>query len=259
MIELDFEIVGIIPAAGKGSRLYPYPAPKELFPIGYQDILIDGKIQKRPKVISQYIVENMVNAGAKRLLIVLGKDKEDILEYYGDGSRFGVEIAYLYQEKLLGMPYAINIARNWVSQSVVVFGMPDTIIEPKDAFKKLYLHHQEGNCDLTLGLFRAENPSKFGMVELDARGNIIFIVDKPVKTELTYMWGCACWSHGFTELIDKYLLNNPYSGKEIALGDIFYQAVKDKMAVKALCFDDGKYIDIGTSEELDIALKKFHL
>lgn len=259
MTESNIEIVGIIPAAGKGSRLYPYPAPKELFPIGYQDILIDGKIQKRPKVISQYLIENMINAGAKRLLIVLGKDKEDIMEYYGDGGRFGIEIAYLYQEKLFGMPYALNIARQWVVQTTVFFGMPDTIIEPKDAFKQLYLYHQDNKCDLTLGLFPTENPAKFGMVTLDAQSNVVYIIDKPAKTELKYMWGCACWSDRFTQLINEYLANNPYSGREIVLGDIFYQAVKDKMNVKALCFNNGKYIDIGTSEELDIALKKFHL
>ena len=81
-------IVGIIPAAGKGTRLSPYPCPKELFPIGYQDFEINGVVQKRPKVISQYLVENIINAGAKRLFIVLGDDKEDIMKYYGDGKSF---------------------------------------------------------------------------------------------------------------------------------------------------------------------------
>ena len=120
------KIVGIIPAAGKGTRLSPFPCPKELFPIGYQDYPVNGALQKRPKVISQYLIENIINAGAERIIFILGEDKHDIMRYYGDGSRFGVDIAYLFQEKLLGMPYAMNLAKNWVNHDDVFFGMPDT-------------------------------------------------------------------------------------------------------------------------------------
>jgi glucose-1-phosphate thymidylyltransferase len=255
----DLDIVGVIPAAGKGSRLYPYPSPKELFPVGYQDIFLDGKIQKRPKVISQYIIENIVNAGAKRIMFILGKDKHEIMEYYGDGSRFGVTIAYLYQEMLYGMPYAINIARTWTEQNTVFFGMPDTIIEPKDAFIRLHNYHCENKSELTLGLFRTDNPTKFGMADVDDKGNLTSVLDKPAKSDLQYMWGCACWSPEFTKLINIYLLENPYSGKEVVLGDIFQRAVEVGMKVKGLPFKDGRYMDIGTAEELDNALKNFHL
>ncbi len=256
---LNNQIIGIIPAAGKGSRLAPFPCPKELFPIGYQAYQVDGSIQKRPKVISQYLIENIINAGAKRLLIILGEDKHDIMKYYSDGSRFNTNIGYLFQEHLHGMPHAINLAKNWVDQSTVIFGMPDTIIEPKDAFQRLLDFHLREACELTLGLFPTKNYSKFGMVETDDRDNVTFIVDKPKETHLTHMWGCACWSPTFTDLIDKYLTVNPYEGKEIVLGDIFNRAVKLKMNVKAVKFDDGQYIDIGTTDELDLALKKFHL
>lgn len=253
------QIVGIIPAAGKGSRLTPFPCPKELFPIGYQDFMVAGSMQKRPKVISQYLIENIIDAGAKRLFIILGEEKYDIMKYYSDGSRFGVDVAYLFQEKLFGMPYAINLAKNWISRDSVIFGMPDTIIEPKDVFKRLLDFHQRHESDLTLGLFPTNNPSKFGMVEMDDQDNVTYIVDKPKETDLKYMWGCACWSPAFTELIDEYIISNPYSGKELVLGDIFHRAIELKMTVKSLRFDDGQYIDIGTTDELDSALRKFHL
>ena len=53
------DIVALIPAAGRGSRLAPFPCPKELFPVGYQDYPVGGTSEKRPKVVSQYLVENM--------------------------------------------------------------------------------------------------------------------------------------------------------------------------------------------------------
>jgi glucose-1-phosphate thymidylyltransferase len=253
------QIIAIIPAAGKGSRLSPFPCPKELFPVGYQDYEIDGQIQKRPKVISQYLIENIIHTGTKRLFVILGEDKHDIMKYYGDGSRFGVDIAYLYQDKLYGMPYAINLVKNWAQNCTIVFGMPDTIIEPKNVFQRLLSFHQELASDLTLGLFPTDYPSKFGMVDLDHENNVSGIIDKPSQTTLKYMWGCACWSPAFTKLLDDYLRAHPFSGREIILGDVFLDAIKKGLTVKGLRFDDGQYIDIGTADELDLALKKFHL
>jgi len=257
--EINYEIVGIIPAAGKGTRLYPFPCPKELFPIGYQDLEIDGSKKKRPKVISQYLVENIINAGAKKLLIILGEDKYDIMRYYGDGSRFGVEIAYLYQEQLYGMPFALDLAKAWINGATVLFGMPDTIIEPKDAFEKLLCYHRKSQSDLTLGLFTTDYPSKFGMVDMNQNLSINNIVDKPEKTALIYMWGCGCWSESFTKLMNDYIKLNPFSGREVVLGDVFMYAIKVGLKVSGYAFDEGQYIDIGTIEELDLALKKFHL
>ncbi len=252
-------IVGLIPAAGKGSRLAPFPAPKELFPIGYQDYDTGGRIEKRPKVISQYLIENMLLAGMSEMFIIVGDSKHDILRYYGDGSRFGTKVAYLYQERLTGMPGALNLAQPWLKDADVVFGMPDTIIEPKDAFQRLYAFHSNVSADLTLGLFQTNNPNKFGMVEFDADQTVISTVDKPSKTDLDHMWGCACWSQPFSELLNQFVKEHPYKEREIVLGDVFNAALDCKMKVKAMPFADGQYIDIGTSDELDQALKKFHL
>ena len=69
------KIVGIVPAAGKGSRLAPFPCPKELFPVGYQDFEVNGVHQKRPKVVSQYLIENIIDAGAGRILFIVGDGK----------------------------------------------------------------------------------------------------------------------------------------------------------------------------------------
>jgi glucose-1-phosphate thymidylyltransferase len=253
------EVVGIIPAAGKGSRLSPFPFPKELFPVGYQDYKVNGQFQKRPKVVSQYLIENIIHAGARKLFIILGENKHDIMKYYGDGSRFGVDIAYLFQEKLNGMPYAIDLVKNWSQNNTMIFGMPDTIIEPANAFQRLLTFHQELDSDLTLGLFITDYPSKFGMVEFDDQNNITYIIDKPEETALKYMWGGACWSPAFTELLNAYLENQPFSDNEILLGDVFSNAIENNLKVKGLRFDDGQYIDIGTADELDGALKKFHL
>lgn len=252
-------ITAIIPAAGRGSRLLPFPCPKELFPVGYQDYLVGGKTEKRPKVVSQYLIENLIHAGAQTVFLIVGADKWDIMRYYGDGSRFDVRFAYLYQEHLTGMPGAIDLARPWVGEDTVLFGMPDTIIEPKNCFERLLADHRAHECDLTLALFPTDNPAKFGMVDVAATGAVRATIDKPAHTDLKLMWGAACWSSRFTKLLGTFLMERPYAGREIVLGDVFNHAIEIGLAVRGCTFDDGKYIDIGTASELDLALKQFHL
>jgi glucose-1-phosphate thymidylyltransferase len=79
------DVVGLIPAAGQGTRLAPFPCPKELFPIGYQDYSVKGKIERRPKVISQYLFEELVMAGAGKVFIILGEGKQDIESLHHPG------------------------------------------------------------------------------------------------------------------------------------------------------------------------------
>lgn len=253
------ELIGIIPAAGKGTRLLPFPCPKELFPVGYQVVNIEGQSQKRPKVVSQYLVENMIHAGVKKLYIILGEGKSQIMEYYGNGSKFGINICYLYQEELLGMPFALNLIYPWNKDAAIVFGMPDTIIEPHNFFEKLIEYHNGEQADLTLGLFPTDFPQKFGMVEIDHNNNVIYTVDKPVETNLELAWGCACWSEKFSILMNEFLAAKTKITKEVVLGDVFNYAIENKLKVKAITDDNARYIDIGTSNELDTALKKFHL
>lgn len=252
-------IVGLIPAAGKGSRLAPFPCPKELFPVGYQDYLVNGVMQRRPKVISQYLIEHIIEAGASKVLIIVSEGKGDIMKYYGDGSSFSADIAYLYQEELNGMPNALNLAHNWIGESTVMFGMPDTIIEPDNVFQSMLAYHEENNADLTLGLFPTNYPSKFGMVSIDENNNVLFTIDKPKISDLKYMWGCAIWSPAFTKLLAEFVSIRDGDTKENVLGDVFNLAIERKMKVKGFAAEGGMYIDIGTSDELDSALKKFHL
>ena len=85
-------VVGIIPAAGKGARLAPYPSPKELFPIGAQLVSVNGSKERRPKVVSQYLIERMVEANINKVYMIVGEHKHDLLRYYGNGRKFGVDM-----------------------------------------------------------------------------------------------------------------------------------------------------------------------
>jgi glucose-1-phosphate thymidylyltransferase len=251
------KVVGLIPAAGKGTRLAPLPFSKELFPLGYQRVDLNGRVQWRPKVVSQYLIDNFVAADVHRIFFILGSGKEAIMEYFGDGHRFGVEIAYLFQEELRGMPFALNLAHPWLHDEIVAFGMPDTIIKPGDVFARLLAAHHTWQADLTLGAFRTDNPAKFGMIEIDDEDRVLRSIDKPQQTTLQYMWGMAAWSPTFGELMATYLRTHSYYNREVVLGEVFQYAIKEGLTVRAVRFDDGEYIDIGTFEELHRAIERY--
>ena len=256
-------IIGLIPAAGKGSRLSPLPFSKELFPIGYQDIEIDNSLKKRPKVVSQYLVNHMVDAGAEKIFVTLGPQKSDIMEYFGSGERHNVNMIYNYQEEPKGMPFALDLSYSFLKEGdIILFGMSDTIIEPALSLKVLLNAHNKNKADLTLGLFRTQNPSKFGMVNLEKESHkVITTIDKPEDTDLAYMWGCCIWNYSFATYMHNYCnnLDKNKQQKEIVFGDIINAAIKDGLSVYGEPIKDGRYIDIGTIEDLDTALKNFHL
>lgn len=254
----ELRLVGLIPAAGRGSRLHPLPIPKELYPMGYQDYLVDGVSQKRLKVVSQYVVESMIDAGAQQLIFILGNGKHQLMEYYGGGSRFGPECVYLFQEELSGMPGALGLARSITRDALVLFGMPDTIFEPRDAYRTLLQTHCQQHNDLTLGLFPTDRPHKGGMVDFDDEGRIRNIIDKPKVSPLKFTWGTALWGDRFSDLLADFVAAHRQPS-EMLLGDVFMAAIVAGMNVRAWPFKNGSYFDIGTPDELNETIRHFHL
>ena len=256
-------LIGLIPAAGKGSRLSPLPFSKELYPIGYQDFEVEGETKKRPKVVSQYLVNHFRSVGVEKLIITLGPGKQDIMEYYGAGSRFDMDIVYNFQRVARGMPFALDTSFRWLNeQDTVIFGMSDTIIEPVNSFVQMLDFHNKSNADLTIGLFHTDNPQKFGMVDYDLKTfDVRSTIDKPKETKLTHMWGCCIWNFRFASLMHDHCLQATQSteANELVFGDIINSAIKKNFRVMGFPIDNGKYIDIGTIEDLDYALRSFTL
>jgi glucose-1-phosphate thymidylyltransferase len=237
------ELVGLIPAAGKGVRLR-LPYPKELYPI-----IRDG----RYKPISQFVLENLTMASAEHVVFVINETKHQLIGYYGDGHRFGCHISYVVQEvredpsrsTSPGLGHALDAAYHLVRGKTVLFGMADTIMEPADLFAHM-LAGASPDDDVIMGLFPTERPHKFGMTAVDADGTIPYIIDKPKQTDLTHMWGCIIWRPSFTEHLHTLIGSGEIS--DFAL--IMNKAIESGMRFRAVPFDDGTYLDLGTYDEI---------
>ena len=250
------DLIGLLPAAGRGTRLGNIPTSKEIMPLGFHPVsAIDGGGWQTFTTMESHL-RAFNAAGVRRVAIVLGKGKFDIVDYLGDGARFGLEIAYLYQERLRGMPFALDIAYPWTGDANTVFTMPDTLIQPESTVSQLNEHHRSSGCDLTLGLFETDNPAKFGMVEISGgsdadtgHARITRFIDKPKQTTLKLMWGLAIWTPVFGEFMNRHLSKLPVDRPEYVLSDVFQAAVDAGLRVGHLHLADSRYSDIGTPEE----------
>jgi glucose-1-phosphate thymidylyltransferase len=246
-------LTAIVPACGRATRLTPYPSPKELFPIGWQDIDVNGRVERRPKVVSEFLVESLLRAKPETLLVVVGIGKQDLTAYYTP-PRFPPNIAFVYRESTPSMVHSIDAARVWTRDSTVMFGMPDTIVEPEDAFVRLLAHHRDRGAVLTLGVFPTDEPHRFGTVDLGSDGRIVGHFDKPASTHLRTMWGIAVWEPAFTELLHALASRTSRQDREVVFGDAIDQALSLGWPVHGLEFEDGQYIDIGSDAGIRKAL-----
>jgi len=247
---MDAELIGLIPAAGKGVRLR-LPYPKELYPIIREN---------RYKPIAQFVLENLVKSGIKHVVFVVNETKHQLIGYFGNGHRFGCHISYVVQEpinnqqnsKSPGLAHALDSAYHLTRGRTVYFGMADTIMTPKDVFT-MAVEQADPDDDAVFSLFPTKNPEKFGMVQMDANNRIEKIVDKPEKTTLHYMWGCIIWGPRFTEFLhEKTYLEG--------IGDfaqIMNSAIESGMAFRGAPIKDSTYTDLGTYDEIIELDRKF--
>jgi dTDP-glucose pyrophosphorylase len=170
---------GIVPAAGAGTRIQPLAFSKELLPMCG---LRNGN-ERRPRAVSDYLVERLVIGGAKRICFVISPGKSDILEYYG-GSAYSASLCYVIQPNPAGLCDSIFRALPVIDKAApVLVGLPDTIWFPEDSLK-----HLPDNA-LSFLLFPVERPSHFDAVTLDSHNRVIEIQVKHSSPSTHWVWG----------------------------------------------------------------------
>jgi glucose-1-phosphate thymidylyltransferase len=224
---------GIIPAAGKGSRIQPLAFSKELLPVSAH--LEDGR--HRPRAVSDYLIERLVIGGATRLCCVISPSKSDILEYYG-GSGYGVPLCYCVQAEPLGLCDAIFRALPVIDErEPVLIGLPDTVWFPADGFRQL------PDDRLSFLLFHVERPQFFDAVIAGDDGRVTEIQVKQPAPGSNWIWGAFKMPGAiFRELHDLWLQRgDEYMG---TLVNEWIARGGQAWSVRA----SGSYLDVGAME-----------
>lgn len=172
-------MLGVIPAAGAGTRIQPLAFSKELLPVG---VRLDGGIE-RPRAVSEYLVERLIAGGADRLCFVISPGKSDILAYYG-GSVGGVPVCYAVQPSPAGLCDAIFRALPFAHRhETIAVGLPDTVWFPRDALAAL------PEDVLAFLLFPVRQPQLFDAVVTDEAGRVLDVQVKSPTPTSTWIWG----------------------------------------------------------------------
>jgi dTDP-glucose pyrophosphorylase len=224
---------GVIPAAGRGTRIQPLGFSKELLPIARR--LDNGA--ERPRAVSEFLVDRLIAGGATKLCFVISSGKSDILEYFGASVR-GIPVCYVVQPEPAGLCDAIFRALPLIYPGEpVAIGLPDTIWFPEDAIAVL------PDDVLSFLLFSVDHPHLFDVVITDANGSVQRIDVKPSHPQSSWIWG-AFKMPGAT-LADLSLL---WEGRD-RCDEYFGTLVNAYLAAggRASAFPIGThYVDVGT-------------
>ena len=254
----SLDVVGLVPAAGRGNRIAPSPCSKELYPIGFRRDERSG--EPRVRVASHHLFDKMRKAGVATAYVILRDGKWDIPAYFGEGKMVGIHLAYLVVKDSRGPPDSLDRAFPFVSGKPVAFGFPDILFGPDDVFERLLTRMAEANTDAVLGLYPAHDCRVMDMVDIDSDGRVRSIVLKPPSTDLRYTWLCAVWTPLFTECMHEFVASELANGHrqdkiarrrmdaqgDLPVGAVIAAAIEKGLRISSIVFPDGTYIDIGT-------------
>ncbi len=240
---------GLVPAAGRGARFGSSGYYKELFPLL---LARDGVVTPRP--ICDFALSSIAKAGAERCVVVVSPQKAEVLRVVGAGPSPSMAVSYAIQAEPQGLPHAVRCARPWLGDGGVVFAMPDVIILPTDALARVEQERARSGADLVLGVFPVDEPERLGPVDVAADGDVRAIFDKPATTPHRNSWGVASWSAAFTDFCCRWDEEADPS-RERVLGHVFEAARSSGLRVRAVFFNDGRMLDIGTPAGLAAALR----
>jgi len=219
----------VIMAGGVGNRLRPLTCrvPKPMVP------LLDNPVM-------EYALQHLKNHGILDVAVTLQYLPEAVTGYFKDGSQFGMNIRYFYEDKPLGTAGSVRqAAADFESTFVVLSGDGLTDIDISSALR----FHREKGAAATLVLKRMDSPLEFGTVMLNEDQSIHRFVEKPTRAQV------------FSDTVNTgiYILEPEvleYVEKDISVdfaNDVFPRLLEDGKPVYG-CVSEDYWCDIGSAE-----------
>ncbi|HTX44027.1 MAG TPA: sugar phosphate nucleotidyltransferase, partial [Methanocella sp.] len=165
---------GLVLSGGSGTRLRPltHTGPKQLIPVANKPVL-------------QYVLEDLREAGVTDIGVILGNNgKEQVVAELKDGMQYGVRITYIEQGPPLGIAHAVQCAKEVRGDDNFIVYLGDNML--KDGVKGLVDDFMEGRYDAAISLQAVPNPRQFGVAELDKKGRVIRLEEKPKVPKSNY-------------------------------------------------------------------------
>ncbi len=158
----------LILSAGTGERLMPITAtrPKSM-------------IQIMGKPVLEYSIEGLKQNGIKDIVIVVGYQRDKIIDYFGYGSDFGVRIRYVIQNEPKGVADAILLAKdelNGEDEFLLLFG---DVIVSSEMISRVIQTNKDLNATSTMLVTLVDNPQDYGIAKIGSKARIEEVIEKP--------------------------------------------------------------------------------
>jgi len=102
---------------------------------------------------------------------------EKVRDYYGDGSKFGVRVTYVEQDKPGGIAQAVGLTEDFVGKSSFIVYLGDNLL--KGGISGIAHEFEQKKYDAMVLLCKVEHPQQFGVAEFDKNGKVVRLVEKP--------------------------------------------------------------------------------
>jgi mannose-1-phosphate guanylyltransferase len=164
----------VILVGGPGTRLHPltHDTPKSMVPV-------------LNKPFMEYTIAYLKQFGIKDIILALNYLPQTIQNYFGDGKKFGVRLAYCVEKSPMGTAGAVKNAEQYLNSTFIVLN--GDIFTDLDIADMLAFHQNKG-AKATISLNWVDNPSAFGVVETDSDQRVKQFIEKPNPGEAITNW-----------------------------------------------------------------------
>jgi glucose-1-phosphate thymidylyltransferase len=181
--DLDGRMAGVILAAGKGARMYPFSerSPKPILPI-----------LNRPLLTHQ--IEVMRDSGIAEIHIVVGHLGYQVASAFGDGSRYGVRIHFVEQESMLGLAHAVGALETRVQLPFLLM-LGDIYFHLKSPLRPLIDGVLDGRTNANLVSMYEPDPAMVRrnfVIQADDNGRVQRVIEKPRYVD-SQLKGCGLY------------------------------------------------------------------
>ena len=222
----------VLMAGGKGTRLkhLTESTPKPLLKVG-----------KRP--ILECILEKFITSGFCKFYISVNYLSHMIVDYFGNGEKWGVSIEYLHEKKPLGTAGALSLLPQ---QEHPFFVMNGDILAFLD-FRMLLQAHEEQNSALTIATKSFSYQVPYGVLCTDGNNYVTDIQEKP-----TVEWNVSSGIYVVSPVAQKLVPKNIFFDMPHLFGKI-QESTLPLYTVKI----DGYWLDIGQLHDYERAKSLF--
>jgi mannose-1-phosphate guanylyltransferase len=218
---------------GKGTRFRPitYEMPKALLPV-------------QGRTVPEHLIDLFKKYGVTELVFSIGYLGDKVVEYFKDGSRFGVGISYVKEKEPLGSAGAIKLASSLLKDPFIVTNGDEL---KNINLEEMFQFHKRNKAAITVALTSVENPSAYGCARLEGNRVLEFIEKPPREKAPSNLVnsGLSIWDPEVLRYIPK-----GFSMYEKDLFPILARQGKLFGYVFA-----GQWFDTGTPERYEIAIK----